>query len=191
MFEKNRIFTMRTIVLSILVALTVISCNENGSEAPFLEKDAASQTETIQNETSDSTAASSETPSVISADPTSSSTTTVSTSVVAQPPAQNPAQQTGVTAPGFEGKPNPAHGQPGHRCDFQVGEILPYNNASAQTTPTVAAPVINQPLVNSAPAVIQQAATTGVTAPGFSGKPNPAHGQPGHRCDLQVGAILP
>lgn len=29
------------------------------------------------------------------------------------------------------------------------------------------------------------------TAPGFSGKPNPAHGMPGHRCDIEVGAILP
>ncbi|MFA5556108.1 MAG: hypothetical protein AB7D46_04455 [Flavobacteriaceae bacterium] len=37
----------------------------------------------------------------------------------------------------------------------------------------------------------QQAPTTGQTAPGWSGKPNPPHGQPGHRCDVQVGAILP
>lgn len=37
----------------------------------------------------------------------------------------------------------------------------------------------------------QQTQTTGQTAPGWSGKPNPPHGQPGHRCDIQVGAILP
>lgn len=35
----------------------------------------------------------------------------------------------------------------------------------------------------------QQAPQT--TAPGMQGKPNPAHGQPGHRCDVQVGQPLP
>lgn len=44
---------------------------------------------------------------------------------------------------------------------------------------------------NSGPFIQQQNSQSSQTAPGFSGKPNPAHGQPGHRCDLQVGAILP
>ena len=49
--------------------------------------------------------------------------------------------------------------------------------------PTNAGPFMQQPQ--------QQTPATGQTAPGWSGKPNPPHGQPGHRCDIQVGAILP
>lgn len=67
---------------------------------------------------------------------------------------------------------NPAHGQPGHRCDLAVG--APLTNA---TTP-------------QAPVVIPQN-IQGTPAPAPAGlKINPAHGQPGHRCDLQVGAPL-
>src|SRR5690606_19947784 len=55
-----------------------------------------------------------------------------------------------------------------------------------QQTPTNAGPFTQQPQQNT-----QKTQTTGKTAPGFSGKPNPAHGQPGHRCDIKVGDILP
>jgi hypothetical protein len=74
---------------------------------------------------------------------------------------------------------NPAHGQPGHRCDIAVG--APLNSAPA---PTVAP--ANQP-----PMVAQPAPTT-MPAPSGSGTgaKNPAHGQPGHRCDIAVGAPL-
>lgn len=54
-----------------------------------------------------------------------------------------------------------------------------------QAQPTPAAPS------NSGPFIQQQNTQNAQTAPGFSGKPNPPHGQPGHRCDVQVGAILP
>ena len=65
---------------------------------------------------------------------------------------------------------NPAHGQPGHRCDLAVG--APLTNAG------------------QAPVAIPQN-IQGTTAPAPAGlKTNPAHGQPGHRCDLQVGAAL-
>lgn len=60
---------------------------------------------------------------------------------------------------------NPAHGQPGHRCDIPVGASL----ATPVNTGT------NSGLLNSA----------------SSGMKNPPHGQPGHRCDLAVGAPLP
>lgn len=58
------------------------------------------------------------------------------------------------------------------------------------------APVMNtnpvQPVMPATPPVTTPAApATQATAPGFSGKPNPEHGMPGHRCDLAVGAILP
>jgi hypothetical protein len=72
---------------------------------------------------------------------------------------------------------NPAHGQPGHRCDIQVG--APLNSAPAQPANTTAPGVT----VNPAPA----------TAPASTGSQaglNPAHGQPGHRCDIAVGAPL-
>jgi len=65
---------------------------------------------------------------------------------------------------------NPAHGQPGHRCELPVGAPLT-GNASTQTPTTI--PV----------AATQPAAPAGLTL-------NPAHGQPGHRCDLPVGAPL-
>jgi len=64
---------------------------------------------------------------------------------------------------------NPAHGQPGHRCDIPEGSPLP----GATTAPSVAS------VVNGAPAVVKSTA-----------KPNPKHGEPGHRCDIPVGAPL-
>lgn len=75
---------------------------------------------------------------------------------------------------------NPAHGQPGHRCEIAVG--APLNSAPAAT---------------SAKPQVQMQTGTGAVAPavpqvGGSGnaKLNPAHGQPGHDCAVQVGAPL-
>jgi hypothetical protein len=86
------------------------------------------------------------------------------------------------------GKLNPAHGQPGHRCDIAVGAALPANGTpTGLKLPTPNAPVINTPVQTTAtttPAV-QPAAATAV-ATGI----NPAHGQPGHRCDIAVGQPL-
>lgn len=81
---------------------------------------------------------------------------------------------------------NPAHGQPGHRCDIAVG--APLNSPAAQPAPAVT-PVQTAP-VQSAPSneLLPRKATpvNGVSATGL----NPAHGQPGHRCDIAVGAPL-
>jgi hypothetical protein len=81
---------------------------------------------------------------------------------------------------------NPAHGQPGHRCDIAVGAPLnsPAAATTATTTPTTTAPstatTIPKPVtINPQPAAQK-------VAPGM----NPAHGQPGHRCDIAVGAPL-
>ena len=74
---------------------------------------------------------------------------------------------------------NPPHGEPGHRCDIPVGASL-----------------------SSAPATVQQPATTVVTPTVTpepsqsisslpSGTPNPPHGEPGHRCEIPVGQALP
>lgn len=95
---------------------------------------------------------------------------------------QQPASTTASTATGL----NPAHGQPGHRCEIAVGAPLnsvpttpqqPAITTTAKPT-TVATPVVSQ--VNP----VQPAVTT--TATGL----NPEHGKPGHRCDISVGAPL-
>jgi hypothetical protein len=77
-------------------------------------------------------------------------------------------------APGM----NPPHGQPNHRCDIAVGAPLNSKPLSANTSPAV-----TKTQAPSA-AIIQQ--PTQKVAPGM----NPAHGQPGHRCDIAVGAPL-
>ncbi|MDZ4793823.1 MAG: hypothetical protein SGI83_06050 [Bacteroidota bacterium] len=85
---------------------------------------------------------------------------------------------------------NPAHGQPGHRCDISVG--APLNSAPrSTTTPTVSttttAPATLTPsIVNTSPQVVTTPTTVQPVAAGM----NPAHGQPGHRCDITVGAPL-
>lgn len=72
---------------------------------------------------------------------------------------------------------NPAHGMPGHRCDIKVGE--PLNSAPAQSATTV----------NPQPTMIAPTAPPSGAATTKAGM-NPAHGQPGHRCDIAVGAPL-
>ncbi len=75
---------------------------------------------------------------------------------------------------------NPAHGQPGHRCDIAVGAPLnsaPTSNAAAPQVQTTSAPV-------AAPASIPAVGGNGTA------KLNPPHGQPGHDCAVQVGAPL-
>ena len=62
---------------------------------------------------------------------------------------------------------NPAHGQPGHRCDIPVGARLDSVPAKSNNTQS------GSPVINSGDI-----------------KLNPAHGQPGHRCDIKVGDPL-
>ncbi len=71
---------------------------------------------------------------------------------------------------------NPAHGQPGHRCDISVG--APLNTPAGGNTSTT-------PVQTQSATPIKMETTTN------SGALNPAHGQPGHRCDITVGAPLP
>ncbi|TDD77398.1 hypothetical protein [Flavobacterium caseinilyticum] len=83
---------------------------------------------------------------------------------------------------------NPAHGQPGHRCDIAVGE--PLNSPAPTNINKVAAPqMITQPSqpisANTATATPAAVAVT-PTAEGM----NPPHGQTNHRCDIAVGAPL-
>lgn len=89
-----------------------------------------------------------------------------------------------------DGKPalNPAHGEPFHRCDISVGapiDSAPQQAAVPQNAPQTPTSFNTNPI---SPAVTSSAAPVQATGP----KPalNPAHGEPHHRCDLQVGAPL-
>jgi hypothetical protein len=83
------------------------------------------------------------------------------------------------------GRVNPPHGQPGHRCDLAVGAPLP--GPGAAVAPVPAGP--STPTITPAPANSTPANGTPALAAGGKGK-NPPHGQPGHRCDIPVGAPL-
>ena len=99
-------------------------------------------------------------------------TVSIPTSTVTITP--NPGQAT-PTAKGM----NPAHGQPGHQCGIAVG--APLNGSS----------VANKQQSTVTPATTVTSTSTPVNvAPTAEGK-NPAHGQPGHKCDIAVGEPLP
>jgi hypothetical protein len=108
-------------------------------------------------------------------------TQTLSTAPVSTVPTSTVPVTTTTTAVSQQAAPagqtlNPAHGQPGHRCDISVGAPL------------------NSPAKSGAINTQSQAITTKAapaTQPAPAGlKINPAHGQPGHRCELAVGAPL-
>lgn len=92
------------------------------------------------------------------------------------------------------GNINPAHGQPGHRCDIPVGAPLdtpPGGGNAMQVTPQPAAANQGQPFLVNDDAKNRIMQEQGQPATANSGKINPPHGQPGHRCDIQVGQPLP
>ena len=78
--------------------------------------------------------------------------------------------------------PNPAHGEPGHRCDIAVGASL----STPVTAGSAEAPAAFTPMD---PAPAMQTMPTTPSAGG--GRLNPAHGEPGHDCAVAVGAPLP
>lgn len=85
------------------------------------------------------------------------------------------------TAPGM----NPPHGQPNHRCDIAVG--APLNSPKGQMPTTKPAQKPAATLEKVTPQSIQPKPAVTQTAPGM----NPPHGQPGHKCEIAVGAPLP
>ncbi len=82
---------------------------------------------------------------------------------------------------------NPPHGQPGHRCEIPVG--APLDGSGGNNTPVIQAqPQTNQsPVIKSTGNVPVNGANTNNAT---TGKVNPPHGQPGHRCEIPVGAPL-
>jgi hypothetical protein len=108
-----------------------------------------------------------------------------------------------VSANTSDGKINPAHGQPGHRCDIPAGAPLNSTpqkttapkavNTNTATAPTIVNPSTmpalqptqaaqNNDAANGAPALISN---------GNGTKLNPEHGKPGHDCKVAVGQPLP
>ena len=105
--------------------------------------------------------------------------------------AQVPVQQNTTSAPVTTANPNagltgmnPAHGQPGHRCDIAVG--APLNSPPGNTASSTPAVTQSAPTLTNTPTSVQPSAAPTVTAPGM----NPPHGQPGHDCTIAVGAPL-
>jgi len=74
---------------------------------------------------------------------------------------------------------NPEHGKPGHRCDLAVGAPLTTPALSNNIPPNVTPAVIP----GDAQKVTPNSNNSAVAL-------NPQHGQPGHRCDIAVGAPL-
>ena len=92
---------------------------------------------------------------------------------------------------------NPPHGETGHRCDISVGAPLnsaptskttPVQNKEAANITQIKSPVQNTPVVS---ALQNTAISTPQSNTAFTGKLNPAHGQPGHDCKVAVGQPLP
>ena len=161
---------MKKILFSIIVpALLLFSCNNSDSSADTNVPYDSSLSKSVTTVTTPASAVN----QVVGTDSVGTMQNMVQTTAV---PAQNATVPTNVTGAGL----NPAHGQPGHRCDLAVG--APLNAAPAKTTSTISTNPV------ATPATVQPTITANApkTAPGM----NPAHGQPGHRCDISVGAPL-
>ncbi|MGB3005892.1 MAG: hypothetical protein WBC06_05270 [Chitinophagaceae bacterium] len=104
-----------------------------------------------------------------------------------------------TTNPPVAGKAglNPAHGQPGHRCEIAVGAPLDSkpnqpvitNNQQpvvTKNTQAITIPYNTQPANGQTNPIVINPGNMGVSAAGL----NPEHGKPGHRCDIAVGAPL-
>lgn len=160
----------RKIVLSLAFVATLFftSCKkelepQDSSETPLTESSANPE---------NAEASSIETQPQVQVDPSSVPVQTV----------QAPAPTTAKTLPGM----NPPHGEPGHRCDIAVG--APLNSPKGQTpAPQVAQPTAGSASVQKVTPQVQPQPVATETAPGM----NPPHGQPGHRCEIAVGAPLP
>jgi hypothetical protein len=94
-----------------------------------------------------------------------------------------PAAGGSATSKTASGALNPAHGEPGHRCDISVG--APLNSAPAAGTSIQEPNASQQPNFKMSP---QSPMPKPVASP-IEGA-NPPHGQPGHRCDIPEGAPL-
>lgn len=100
-----------------------------------------------------------------------------------QPASPNTSVSNTTTSGASTAKLNPAHGQPGHRCDLNVGDPLPDANSN---NPAVKVEYPTSTTTTTVPVQTTNSVPNATVAPGL----NPQHGQPGHRCDIAVGAPL-
>lgn len=116
---------------------------------------------------------------------TQSTTSTTQLSQSTNSPTTNPSTATSLKGaePTMLAGTNPPHGQPNHRCDIAVGAPLNSPAGTGLQQSNSMQPTTQQPNVT----VLPSPTLTTTTAPGM----NPPHGQPGHRCDIKVGAPLP
>ena len=163
---------MKNLFAIIIVSVLFSACsNSNNNEG-------TSATTTEQGLITDTASVGSVSPAQVQSLDTNGSLTTSG--------ALNNASQKGASAGGL----NPAHGEPGHICDIAVG--APLNSQLApKNTPVITAPTPNaaptlSPATPTATPVTPSPAAAVITAPGM----NPPHGQPGHDCDIAVGAPL-
>ena len=152
----------------IILTLTLVSCQKKNETPETLSPELASYEQKSASDSSNVTNAQNSAPIIMNnSAPVAPQSNTVS---VNQPK---------PTAPGM----NPPHGQPNHRCDIPVG--APLNSKKAE--PTMVKTTDIQTSTTTPIAVPENNAGSTSVADGM----NPAHGQPGHRCDIPVGAPLP
>jgi hypothetical protein len=96
-------------------------------------------------------------------------------------------QQPSATLPasGTSAALNPAHGQPGHTCSLPVG--APLNSTAPAVAPGATAPIT---LPGNASAQPVQLMPPKGNVNASTARLNPAHGQPGHDCNVPVGQPL-
>lgn len=179
---------MKHLILFAAIALTVVSCNNADQEAidkSLIQETPNPVTEGTQNPT---TTSGSLTPEVILPDSLIDNPEILKNMVPLEQAKAAAAPVT--TASGL----NPEHGKPGHRCDIPVGAPLstpPTTKPASQitnNTPVQVTPTITPKATPVATPTTTQTATPNTLQSGA--KVNPAHGQPGHRCDIPVGSPL-
>ncbi len=166
-----------------LSATLLVSCNNNDTEAtdPSLSTETPTPAANAASTSGDSATVTA-TPDIIL--PDSLITNPAIQSKMLPATAVTPAATAPTSAKGL----NPAHGQPGHRCDIAVGAPLSSAPAAKPSAPAVVTPTVTPA---ASPAPIQMTPAAGATSPVAPGaKLNPAHGQPGHDCTIPVGAPL-
>jgi len=157
---------MKYLILFALTGLLFTSCAPKGADQ---DKDLISPTSTLSTNGD----------SIMPLN-TGSSAVEVAGLTKSTPGAVNvPQLNTGV-AVAANGALNPEHGQPGHRCELAVG--APLNSSAVQPAATITPTTVNASAAPKAVIAPTKIATSSAL--------NPEHGQPGHRCDISVGAPL-
>lgn len=158
---------MKKIILPAIILLSIVSCKDSQPD-----KDESIIPKTTAVISTDQAQLTSVTAPAVNPSQSMPGTAVQATPVsqqintVAQPIA--PQQNISTVKPGAG--LNPAHGQPGHRCDISVGAPL---NSSVQKPQAPPATISKPTLISGQSTAINPAIAV-----------NPPHGQPGHKCDV-------